>query len=226
MDRMSQLLLLHDERRKIPLPVLRQEVKDALDKQWDRLRIGQTINEVVPFLPMEQFHIYEVLKMKSRALSRTNANLHWSELKIENSVLMWLSGPTFIKYKSFSIKIPSNNKNDNNNNNKKQPDINDLDNSNQDDDGVRTKNFAVHGARNIDKAGPFQDLRRIISTKAVPYQKDKILYIRGENLPVNILEESSPHETFMERMKSFYQSWTEWISSTSTSTSGANKEVK
>jgi len=56
----------------IPRPLLRSEVKNALDAQWTRLQLGKTIKEVVPFLPLEPHHIRQVSYVKQRFSSRVD----------------------------------------------------------------------------------------------------------------------------------------------------------
>ena len=52
------------DREAIPSALFRKVVKNALDRQWDRLQIGTVIDEVVPFLPLEQRHIVNVIQSK------------------------------------------------------------------------------------------------------------------------------------------------------------------
>jgi hypothetical protein len=48
---MTKLVLRYGDRSLVPQSVLRSEVKDALDKQWARLRFSKVVREVVPYMP-------------------------------------------------------------------------------------------------------------------------------------------------------------------------------
>ena len=105
-DMMTKLLLTYGNRSAIPQSVLRNEVKSALDSQWERLRFGKTIKEVVPFLPLEPEHVREVLTSKLRKLSDRSRHSHWLELAVDEAVVHHITGPQFIKYSVYNAKRP------------------------------------------------------------------------------------------------------------------------
>ena len=102
--RMIKLLLKHGDRADIPRAVLRNEVKAALDEQWERLIFGKVVNEVVPFLPMEQKHIEEVLRVKLLRLDAFNKAKWWSALIVDDNVVAHLAGSQYLKYVNFTSK--------------------------------------------------------------------------------------------------------------------------
>lgn len=97
-ERMNALLLSYGTREAIPLPTLRMEVKEALDDQWARLRFGKTIKAVVPFLPLEPTHVKRILHSKLKKLSDTHRLSFWHQLIVDDDVVQYLIGPTFIHY--------------------------------------------------------------------------------------------------------------------------------
>ena len=58
-------------------------VKGALDEQWQRLKFGKLVNQVVPFLPLEPAHIQQIIDLKLRDLGEQLEgryilySLHW-----------------------------------------------------------------------------------------------------------------------------------------------------
>lgn len=110
-DKMIKLLLRFGSRQSIPLPILRNEVKAAMDEQWagHGLQFGKMIDEVVPFLPMEQNHIELVLDVKLQQLGNASSSLNtavsnqhwWQRLVVDRDVISYISGPAYLKYVSY-----------------------------------------------------------------------------------------------------------------------------
>ena len=172
--RMIKLLLKHGDRADIPRAVLRNEVKAALDEQWERLIFGKVVNEVVPFLPMEQSHIEEVLRVKLHRLDSFNKAKWWSALVVDDSVVAHLAGPHYLKYVNFTskAKIAPNTATT-------QRDLN-VDGTTTDGGGggpVASKVVAKYGARALENGGPLQDLRALIFTTMQPWRPHQVLHV-------------------------------------------------
>lgn len=45
------------------------------------------INDVVPFLPLEQPHIKEIMRLKVREISAAHRHVHWMGLLVDDEVL-------------------------------------------------------------------------------------------------------------------------------------------
>src|ERR1700741_397177 len=84
---MTKMLLTYGDRSLIPKNELRNEVKTSLDKQWNRLRLGKVINEVVPFLPLEPPHIKDILKDKLTRLAAENRFKYWYDMIVNEDVI-------------------------------------------------------------------------------------------------------------------------------------------
>ncbi len=174
--RMIKLLLKHGDRASIPRAALRNEVKAALDEPWARLIFGQVVNEVVPFLPMEQSHVQEVLRVKLRRLDSFNKGKWWSALVVDDNVVAHLAGPHYLKYVNFTskAKIAPNTATT-------QRDLNvDGTSSLYNEDKSRvmaSKVVAKYGARALENGGPLQDLRALIFTTMQPWRPHQVLHV-------------------------------------------------
>jgi len=189
-DRMTNLLLAYGDRASIPQNVLRAEVKTALDEQWARLHFGTAIKEVVPYLPMEQPQIEEVLRLKMASMAAEYRHFYWLDLVIDDAVVRHLSGPRYIKYYNHTAKFR-------------------VAGGKDDADGpggaasgaegtaadetsevppthkapaakktiVRSKSLAQWGARALENAGPIQDLRSLMFRYMPPWQPRQVLHI-------------------------------------------------
>jgi hypothetical protein len=102
-EKMTKQLMLYEDRVDVPSELLRNEVKAALDEQWQRLHFGKVISEVAPFLPMEPMQVQEVLKLKLQQLSQGFRMLQWLALSVDDEVIAYLTGPQFVVYKTHSI---------------------------------------------------------------------------------------------------------------------------
>ena len=152
-DRMTRLLLKYQKRTAIPTNLLRDEVKQALDEQWSKLRFGKTISEVVPFLPMEQQHIQDVLALKFFMLAHENKHVYWQDLVVDAEVTEHLSSPHFLMYINHTAVT------------KNAP------------DKVNSKVFAKYGARALEVGGPLQDLKSLFFRFMRPWRPTQILHI-------------------------------------------------
>ena len=175
--RMIKLLLKHGDRADIPRTVLRNEVKAALDEQWERLIFGKVVNEVVPFLPMEQVHIEQVLRVKLNRLHKSNENKWWSDLVVDDNVVAHLAGPHYLKYVNFTskAKIAPNTATT-------LKDMN-VDGSSSTSTGISSdippasKVVSKYGARALENGGPLQDLRALIFTTMQPWRPHQVLHV-------------------------------------------------
>ena len=154
-DEMETLLLAYEDRALIPQQILRAEVKKALDRQWERLHFGSVISEVIPYLPLEQTQIEQIMTLKLKIMSEEYRDMYWRDLCIEESVIQALSRPPFLQYRRRSVRIP-------------------LPNGTYVD---REKTVATYGARGIDNGGPIQDLKTKMFKYMQPWKKGSILYI-------------------------------------------------
>jgi hypothetical protein len=101
-DALTNLTLSYGSRKAIPQTLLRNTVKRALDKEWQRLRLGRVISEVVPFFPLEPEGIREVLWAKLRALAVNKRTKDWAELQVDDGVVMHMSDPTMVHYQVYN----------------------------------------------------------------------------------------------------------------------------
>lgn len=133
-----------------------------MDQQWDRLQLGKTIKGIVPFLPLEQKHIAQILRLKVTLMAIQNRNKSWKDMIIDDEVILMLSGPTYVMYNNHSILVNLNNTTNNNNEEQKI---------------TRSKIFATYGARSLDNVGPLQDLKSLIQKYLLPWRPNEILHI-------------------------------------------------
>jgi len=161
-ESMIKLLLEYDDRKAIPQGLLRTKVRQALDEQWARLQFGKVISEVVPFLPMEQHQVQQVLSSKLDVLSSENKFTSWLELVVDEDVQQHLTGSQFLKYFKHSVKPKPNAKNSTN--------------ANANLEG-KFKVFAKYGARALEAAGPLRDLESLLARYMQPWRSDQVLHV-------------------------------------------------
>lgn len=167
---MEDLLIAYDDRELIPQQILRSEVKKTLDKQWDRLHFGSVVSEVVPFLPLEEKQIQQIMTLKLQLMSLEYRNLYWLDLCVESSVIQALSRPPFIQYRSRKIKMKVTN-------------------------GTsieREKTMALYGARGIENGGPIQDLKTKMYKHMKPWKKGSVLHISTRKFDVSSKHKQDP----------------------------------
>lgn len=145
---MIRLLLKYGDRRSIPIVQLRSDIKYILDEQWDRLMLGKTVKEVVPYLPLEHSHVRDILVSKLETGNKLASERHlWLSMVVDEDVADYLSGKRFIDYEKYSH-------------------------------GNVQKSFATRGARALENAGPLKDLNGMIGRFMSPWKPSKfILFI-------------------------------------------------
>ena len=190
-DRMTRLLLKYQTRTAIPINVLRHEVKQTLDEQWQKLQFGKSVNEVVPFLPMEQEHIQEVLKLKFHLLAEENRYVYWLDLAVDEEVVVHLSSPHYIKYVNQTVKVnPRGNDNSNTNNVGSN-------NNTTISPKPSSKVFAKYGARALETGGPLQDIKSLFFRHMRPWRPSQVLHIGIANKNDVRISYSSPARSKM-----------------------------
>jgi hypothetical protein len=99
-DALTNLTLSYGSRKAIPQLLLRNTVKRALDKEWQRLRLGRMISEVVPFFPLELEGIREVVRVKLRTIAVNKRSKDWAELQVDERVVKHMSDFTTVRYQT------------------------------------------------------------------------------------------------------------------------------
>lgn len=169
---MTKILLKYGDRQDIPIQVLRNEVKEALDQQWDRLRFGKVIKEVVPYLPLEMNHMRDIMTLKLESFSDRLKYKYWLRLYTEPNVIEYLISSEFINYSKYIVKakprpveqsVCENEEVCSNNNNS-------VLGSEENNNATRTKVFSTWGARALSNAGPLRDLWTLLNRNAQPWQ--------------------------------------------------------
>mmetsp|Transcript_25103 Transcript_25103/g.46925 ORF Transcript_25103/g.46925 Transcript_25103/m.46925 type:complete len:501 (-) Transcript_25103:106-1608(-) len=155
---MENLLLAYEDRTLIPQQLLRSEVKKALDKQWERLQFGSVVSEVIPYLPLEQLQVEQIMSLKLMTMSLDYRNLYWLDLVVDESVIQALSRTPYVPYRIRRQKL-------------KQGDGSYVE---------REKTMATYGARGIDNGGPVQDLKTKMFKHMTPWKKGSVLYITSK----------------------------------------------
>ncbi|OQR98995.1 hypothetical protein ACHHYP_20326 [Achlya hypogyna] len=128
---MESIMIQYKSREELPFAELENEVKKALDAQWDRLQFGKMIKQVIPFLPFEQRHIIDIINLKLRDLSHDYKGKYWNQLDIEPGIAKHLSCLESIPYQARRATI---------------------------DGKDHQKVFAKYGARSVE-TGPIQQLK-------------------------------------------------------------------
>jgi hypothetical protein len=135
-DAMTNLLMKAGDRSSISTYELRNEIKRSLDKQWERLNFGKSINEVIPYLPLEPQHIEAIFFSKIQKIAIKYQLRRWLSLETEEDVILYLTSSDFIGYNKSTKAISESKK--------------------------VVKLFARHGARSLEKSGPLQDLEGLL----------------------------------------------------------------
>lgn len=215
-DKMIDLLLMYGSRSKIPRGVLRSKVKMALDEQWQRLKMGKHIHEIVPFLPMAPTDIRSILSLKLNHMNNEWRYKYWLHLVVDDAVMNKLSGFPYIKYSNYSATVvPSSNSDSTSTsqspssasvsvttsatiNSNGEADINigkgevDRQNANQKVAPVKvTKKFATFGARALENSGPLQDLKSALFRYARPWKPTQVLHIGMADASTKNLQSSA-----------------------------------
>ena len=197
-DRMTRLLLKYQTRTAIPINVLRHEVKQTLDEQWQKLQFGKSVNEVVPFLPMEQEHIQEVLNLKFLMLAEENKYVYWLDLAVDEEVVGHLSSPHFIKYVNQTVKVnPRGNDNSPAKSNSNPNNVGNNNNTNSASPKPSSKVFAKYGARALETGGPLQDIKSLFFRYMRPWRPSQVLHIGIANKNDVRISHASPARSKM-----------------------------
>jgi hypothetical protein len=99
-DVMTKIVSKFGDRSSVPIYELRKEIKNSLDAQWERLEFTKSINEVVPYLPLEPQHIQEVIIKKMERYTHQYQLVKWLDVVLEEDVALYLSSSDFISYYS------------------------------------------------------------------------------------------------------------------------------
>jgi len=151
-ERMVAKQLEYKTREEVPAEKLRRIAKAALDDQWKALRFGKVVDEVIPYLPMEQEQMQEVLALKLEYLSDQFHGIYWKRLCVSNPAQEYLVSHRFIKYTTY--KTPA-----------------------SEVMGI-SKHFAEYGARNIENSGPLKALQTQMFRSMQPWKPEKILLVQ------------------------------------------------
>lgn len=185
-DVMMKLLLGHGgDRLSVPVGSLRREVKLALNQQWDRLGMGKNIDEIVPFLPLERIHLFEIFTAKLVHLSIENQFIYWLELVVDPAVVHHLIGPDYIAYTQFSATSSTSTSSasastSNSTTVDDDSDITTESNPSPNSNSkckITTKVYSTWGARALENGGPLEDLRGLLFRFMQPWRPRQILHI-------------------------------------------------
>ncbi|GLD96300.1 hypothetical protein PINS_up004983 [Pythium insidiosum] len=144
----ERVMTSYQSREEVPRSKMENVVKTALDAQWKRLNLGKMVVKVIPFLPLEQPHIAEVVELKLQLLDTENRGTKWHRLWVEDGVADFLSRHPSIPYEERSARLTT-----------AQGQI-----------SVK-KVYAKYGARNVD-SGPLQLLRARLFRSLRPYNRE------------------------------------------------------
>ena len=137
-DRMFELILEKNGRELITKSYVQKEIRTILRKQWDRLQFTRVVSGNVPFLPLEQEHIREILEFKMQQLNHQGIKKHlWKRIEwtpeFVNHVTT-VKNNKYIKYIQYETTES-----------KKR--------------GYASRIFAKYGARNIMNDGPLDGIK-------------------------------------------------------------------
>ncbi|KAJ0398965.1 hypothetical protein P43SY_008191 [Pythium insidiosum] len=145
---MERVMMSYESREEVPRPTMENVVKAALDAQWRRLNFGKMIDKVVPFLPLEQPHIAEIIELKLDLLDHQNRGSKWHRLWVENGIADYMSRLASIPYEERSARVAT-----------ARGEI------------TVKKVYAKYGARNVD-SGPMQLLQSKLLRYLRPYNPE------------------------------------------------------
>ena len=90
----EDLVVSYGDRNKIPQSVIRKTARSALVNHTGDVDFAKLVREVIPYMPMENSQIQDLLRMKIRKLQYI--------LNVDDSVVEYLSGPSFVEYRAVS----------------------------------------------------------------------------------------------------------------------------
>ena len=93
-DKLEELVVSYGNRDRIPQSVIRKTARSALVHHTGNVNFAKLISEVIPYMPMENSQIQDLLRMKIRKLPYI--------LNVDDSVVEYLSGPSFVEYRAVS----------------------------------------------------------------------------------------------------------------------------
>ena len=102
-DMLSLLIAHGGSAAALPPHLLSQRVKVALDAQWTRLKFGKLIDKIVPFLPLSQAQMREILDLKLEELSEEHRGGLWARLETTEGVREYLVKSPFVKYVGYGF---------------------------------------------------------------------------------------------------------------------------
>ena len=138
----------------------RNIVASVMNELWYRLRIGKFINEIVPFFPLSQIGLEEIMdsKLHEDRVFYIQKRL-MSDLIVESEVVSLLCSASFVHYDNYTVS---------------SDDVISLKRLTK--IGHYSKRFASHGARSLLSAGPLFDLRQLIHGH-IGHLRDDYLHI-------------------------------------------------
>jgi hypothetical protein len=102
-DMLSLLIAHGGSSAALPPHLLSQRVKLALDAQWARLKFGKLIDKIVPFLPLSQEQMREILDLKLEEMSEEHRGRLWARLETTEGVREYLVKSPFVKYVGYGF---------------------------------------------------------------------------------------------------------------------------
>ena len=150
-----RVLLQYEKREDIPQTIIRTAVREAMSVVPSLSELASTVDEVVPFLPLEKKHMKNVLKVKLEQESVRYKDIRWRSLIVDDNVLQHMVSNGAITYKNYTTKVMTA----------------------TGTKETRTRTFADAGARALDKMGPLGDLKDRIEDFAQPYKPGRILRV-------------------------------------------------
>jgi len=155
-EKMVSKQLTYHDRSDIPVDEMRAVVKGALDEQWERLKFGKVVDEVIPYLPMEKEQMADVLQLKLGYLDKEFQGDFWRGLCVTEAAAAHLVSPQarLVTYKEYKTRR-------------------------SEDLGI-VKYFAEYGARNIESSGPLKALKTQLFRSMQPWRKEEYVLLSME----------------------------------------------
>jgi hypothetical protein len=173
----------------LPPHLLSQRVKAALDAQWQRLRCGKMIDTVVPFLPLSQADMREVLDVKLTEMSEEHAGRLWARLETTEEVRAHLVQKPFVKYVGYGLEDEG-----------ESEDEGEGGGVGEGKDcraGKEVYWYAEFGARNLQTGGPLHALESAIVENMKPWRPLEVLDVRLNGQTGETELRWCPRETWM-----------------------------
>jgi DNA polymerase III delta prime subunit len=140
----------------IPIMRLRKDVKAALEEHASTSEIARSVQEIIPFLPMERLQIENVLGLKLSEMSSTYSAVYWKSLLVDYNIVTLMSGPDFIKYYTSEVMVRVS--------------------AGGAPQSVRA-DFALYGARALKEGGPLMDLQSLLFRHMQPWRPNLSLKV-------------------------------------------------